>query len=455
MPFIPLIRDESTMTKKIATAAMPVLLMLNAAPVLAEDLIDIYDAAVQNDPAFQSQALTLKAEQQGPDVARADLLPDVRLSGAGVQNHDEASGSSAFVSEGSESFTSYEYGINLTQPLYDRESLLTYRQSKLQAEIAEVEFRDARQGLILRVVNRYLGVLAAQDNLELAVAERRAINRQLDLARSRLEVGLGTRTDLDDAKARFELAQAREIRAQQVLEEAQQALEELIGRRAEQLASLKEDSPLPPPSPNDRSIWVTRAQASNLELIAANLNEEIARREISRQEARRHPTLDLVLSHNVNDADDSIAGGAVRQDASEARLQLEFPLYQGGGISALSRQANYRYQAAQRQTESARRATTRDARSTFLDVTTSRREVTAFDQAVIASEQALESRQEGFEAGLNTNLDVLDAQRDLFQARRDYLQSRYEYIRSRLQLYEVVGELDIADLEEVNRWLEE
>lgn len=442
------------MIRSFIRTAVPAALVLCSVQASAEDLVDVYNAAVQNDPVYQSQALNLKAEEQGPDSARAELLPQVNLFAARVRNHDKISGSTASRATGSASYDSNEYGVNVTQPLYDREKYLSYEQSQISAEIARTNFKSAQQDLILRTVDRYLGVLAAQDNLELAIAERRAINRQLELARSRLDVGLGTTTDLYDAKARFELAQAREIRAQQALEDAHQALWELIGRRVDQLDALRQDNPIEPPSPANPDIWVQRSGNHNLSLISASLSEEISHREVDRQKARRMPILNLVLSHNVQDDQGSIGGGDINQASTDARLQLEIPIFQGGGISADRRAAAYRYEAAKQDTETARRSATRSARSAYLNVTTTAQEVTALDQAVVANEKALESRQEGFEAGLNTNLDVLDAQRDLFQAKRDYLQARYDYITGILQLYAVAGELDLEDLEEVNGWLE-
>ncbi|HSH43872.1 MAG TPA: TolC family outer membrane protein [Arenicellales bacterium] len=442
------------MNRNLPRAAAAALILLWGAKASAEDLIDIYNAAVDNDPVFQSQALTLKAEQEGPASARSGLLPNVRLYAARARYDEEVTGPGAVGAAGSADYDANEYGFNVTQTIYNRERLLNYEQAKLRRQAAETDFLQAQQDLIVRVVDRYLAVLAAEDNLELAIAERRAIFRQLELARSRLEVGLGTSTDLHDAMARYELAQAQEIRAQQTLEDANQALEELIGRRVETLAPLDLDSPLTPPSPEDSAEWVQRAEQGNLDLISAGLNEEVSRREVSRQKARRMPSLDLVVNHDVGDNDGSIAGGDVERSATVARLQLELPIYQGGGISADSRAASYRYQAAGQQTESALRGAIRNARSSYLEVITSVREATALDQAVVASEKALESRQEGYEAGLNTNLDVLDAQRDLFQARRDYLSARYRYINNKLQLYSVAGELGIEDLETVNDWLE-
>lgn len=441
------------MIRLILRAALPAALMLSTTQAFAEDLIDIYHAAAQNDAQYQSQESTLKAEREGPAAARGALLPQVSLFAAGARNHDSVTTGSEFRPSGSATYNSGQYGISVTQPVFDRTKMLSYEQSKLSEQVAEVNFKDAQQQLILRVVNRYFGVLSAQDNLELAVAERRAIHRQLELAKSRLDVGLGTTTDLYNAKARYEQAQAQEIQAQQALEDAHQALQELIGRSVRHLAVLRDKTPLTPPDPANPQVWVQRSQKSNLGLITAGLNEEISRREVARQRAQRLPTLNLTLSHNVQNDSGSVGDGSIDQSSTDAMLQLQIPIYQGGTVSANSRAAAYRYEAAKDQTESARRAAVRSARSDYLNVTTSVREVGALKEAVVAGEKSLESTQQGYEAGLNTSLDVLNAQRDLYQAKRNYSNARYQYITNRLQLYSVVGSLGIGNLETVNKWL--
>lgn len=421
--------------------------------VYAEDLLDIYSAAVENDPQYLADSLNYAASQEETAIARGALLPDVSLSLAHIRNRDELSGDVDFITEGSASFGSDEYSVSLIQPLFDRAKLENYKQAQLQVEKARTEFQVSTQKLITRVVNRYLAVLAAQDNLELAIAERKAVSRQLELAENRLDVGLGTITDLYDAQARYSLTQAREIQANNILDDAYRALWELIDRDITQLSTLKVDSPLPKPDPDQIDIWVEKARNNNLELIIAILDEEINKRELNRQKAEHLPSLNLILRHNQVDEDGSISGPGLKREGSEARLQLDVPLFKGGATSARSRQALLRYQAAQKRRESTYRSTSRTARSAFLDVTSSIEEVSALNQAVIASENALEGKQQEFAAGLNTNLDVLDAQRDLFRTKRDYLQARYQFILNRLRLSEVTGELDQNDLQEVNTWL--
>ena len=55
---------------------------------------------------------------------------------------------------------------------------------------AEIDYLAAEQDLIVRVSNTYFNVLAAQDTLGSEQAARQAIEKQLDQAQKRFEVGL-------------------------------------------------------------------------------------------------------------------------------------------------------------------------------------------------------------------------------------------------------------------------
>ena len=431
-----------------------------AGPVGAVDIVTIYEMAVANDARFGADAAIYRAEQQAPVTARSLLLPALS-AGAGVGRvREERSGGGGFeagdvVTDGSATYGSSDYFVEFRQSIYDRQKILTYRQSKTRAQEADLDFAIARQELIIRTVERYFTVLAARDNIDLTVANRKALQRQLELAEERLQVGLGTTTDLFDAQARFSLAEAEEIEAYNLLENARQSLAELIGLvPPTPLARLKPDAPLPSPEPNDIDAWVARALANNLELSASRKAEEFALQEIEREKAGHLPALDFVVNHVVIDDDGSISGPGFRREGTDAVVQLSLPILEGGAVVSRTREAGYRYQAAQERTESARRRAEQVARSAFLSAITRIRQVEALDKAVLASQSAVEAKQDGFDAGLNTNIDVLDAQRDLFRAQRDHLLSRYDFIRERLDLEAIVGDLKKDDIVQVNSWLQ-
>jgi outer membrane protein len=166
------------------------------------------------------------------------------------------------------------------------------------------------------------------------------------------------------------------------------------------------------------------------------------------------PVVDFNINQNFFDSDGSISGPGSEAHTRDIMVQLEVPLYSGGLIDSLTRQAALRYDASQQNLESEYRAARRNSRSAFLGVITSIERVEALQLAIVASESAVQAKEEGFAAGLNTNVEVLDAQRDLFEAKRDYLQARYDYILNVLALARVAGALNEDNLRRINGWLQ-
>ena len=434
--------------------AAGLVLLLPAAQ--ADDLLTVYRRAQENDPTYRAAGANYQAARQKLPQARASLLPTLSAQADKTRNDNEVVTDAGIVSRpaGRAVFDSTSYTLSLTQPVYNSAIFAGLRQAKAEVRRAEADYAAAKQDLMTRVAEVYFGVLAAEDNLAMARAEKKAIARQLEVAQGRLDVGLATITDVHDARARFELAEAQAIEAANDLEDQRQALHELTGQSMVALSKLRENMPLITPDPPDIDQWVKTALAQNLALRAQHESTKIAREEVKRQRAGHMPTLDIVGSRSRTDADASITGPGVRRDSTAVGLELQVPIFQGGLVSALTTEAKHRYTAAQQELEAQRRATVRATRAAYLGVSSGSAKIGALRQAVIASESALEAKVEGFEAGINTNLDVLDAQRDLFRAKRDYLASRYDYVLNLLRLKQAAGILSEQDLVQANSWLE-
>ncbi len=419
------------------------------------DLMDIYRLAAAQDPVFQAAAANFLADQQERAKARAALLPTISASAGTTQNQDRTIAPDvAFTSQGEADFDSDEYAINLTQTVFDYGEWVRYRQAKLTVQRSELEFAAAKQDLILRTAETYLNVLTAADSLAVSRAEKAAVDQQLELARTRLEVGLGTITDLYDAQARYSLAEARAIQADNALRDAREALRELTGQADLELARLRPDAPQPDPATDTVQTWIERAMTQNLDLLAQNRTVAIAQDEVKAQRAGHLPSLDLVASRRRNDAEGSISGPGLIRDNTDVGLELSVPLIEGGLVRAQVAQARHRLNAARKEREQLRRATDRETRAALLGVSGKASELVALEQAVTASQSALEGKTEGFQAGINSNIEVLDAQRDLFRAKRDVTAARNDYWLNLLRLHKAAGNLNEESLRRVNEWLE-
>ena len=430
-------------------------MLLGSAASNAEDLLDIYRDATQNDPQLRAAEAANRAVQQTRAQSRAPLLPQVNFSANITQNSQEVteSNSPLFSPTGETDYISQGYTLSLRQSLYHHDYYVQLRQTDANIARADAEYEAIRQATILRAAEAYFNLLAAQDNLATAEASKRAISQQLRQTQQRFEVGLSAITDVHEAQAGYDAAVAAELAAQNQLDVARENLRAIIGREPVSLATLQEELPLLAPEPENIDEWVATAQQQNLALLAAESASRVASEEVSRRKAGHYPTLDLFANLNHSDTTDYDARGN-KTDSSQLGVQLNVPIYSGGLTTAQTREARELYTQATENLEQQRRTTVRDTRSAYLAVTTGISQVKARQQALSSAQTALEATQAGFEVGTRTAVDVLNAQQVRYQAQSEYFRARYDYILATLQLKQAAGSLSEADLAEVNNWLE-
>lgn len=415
-------------------------------PLLADDLLQLYQRAQQNDPQIRAARATRLAAGEAKPIARSGLLPN--LSATAGANYTDVQ-----VDNGADdSYDSQNAALALTQPLYRRDRWVRVEQADAQISQAQANLEQAEQSLRLRVAQAYFGVLAAQDTLTFSEAELEAIARQLDQAKRRFEVGLIAITGVHEAQARYDAARASVITARNSLDNAREVLREIVGGELGELLKLKDPVPvLAMPTPADLDHWSQVALDNNPGVVAARHALEVARQEIEAQRSGHYPTVDLVGSYGVSRTD-AVTGSDA--DSASIGVQLAVPLYAGGGISAATRQARYNEQAAREVLEQQRRSVSRQVRDAYRGMEASISRVEALKAGTISAASALEATQAGFDVGTRTLVDVLNAQSELFRSQRDYAQARYDYVLNLLTLKQAAGTVAADDLAEVNAWLE-
>ena len=409
-----------------------------AAP--AEDLVEVFELALTSDPEFLASGADHRASQEARPQALAELRPRARAALDTRWNERQRSGD----------YRSESLILSIEHPVYRRDRRIAVDQADSRIARADALYAAARQDLAVRVAGRYFGVLEAEDELGFAQATLEAFEQQLAQSRQRFEVGLIAITDVEEAKAGFDLSRAQLIAAQNALDIARESLRETTGAYQERLAPLRETH-LVMPEPADIDQWTAIALEQNLRLVAAKHDTETARREIERIQAGHAPTLDAFGSIGLNDGD---SGGALRETwRADVGLRLSLPLYTGGSILSRTRESRHRYQRSLELLELERRRAQRETRDAYLGVDSGISRVQALEQAVRSSLTAAEAIEAGFQVGTRTSVDVLDAQRDLFRARRDLSEARYRYVLDVLRLKRAAGTLSEEDLRIVSIWL--
>ncbi len=437
----------------------------------AADLADVYQRALQNDPLIrEAEANRLAALESKPQALSA-LLPQLN-AGAGYDSSETDGSRTFFADDGSGGFDirsidsksdsdTTSWDVTLRQSVFRWENWVTLRRADKEAAQAEADYQAAQQNLILRTSEAYFNVLAAKDTLTAAEATYEALGRQLEQAEKRFEVGLIAVTDVQEAKAAYDLSTAELIQAKRALATQRESLRELTGDTFDTLARPGDEVAPTAPDPADEEVWVDRAMDQNLALVSSRLAADITRDDISFQRGGHYPSVDLVLSRSYRDIQSTITSeGIDRPNDSDGNdttisLQLTVPLYSGGATSSRVRQAEYRHRAARERLERTARETERSTRDAYLGVMSEMARVQALKQAVASAKVALEATEAGYEVGTRTTVDVLDARRQLFNAETNYARSRYDYLINTLRLRLAAGSLEPTQIARINAQLNE
>ncbi|PAW49637.1 MULTISPECIES: TolC family outer membrane protein [Pseudomonas] len=429
-------------------------LLVLAQPVPALDLRESWNLMQFQGPTYLSAGHEREAALENRAIGKAGLLPKIGITAFdnhinGTQKQPDFYGNNH---TNDLNYASRGATLQLRQPLFNKQKMAEYRQGQYQAEYGNAVFDGKAQDSAVRLAGRYFDVLLAHETAKLAAAKLNALNEQVASTQRRRELGDGTVTDVDEAVARRDLAQAELIEAQDSLVVARRQLQEYIGEAPEQVATLQETFPTPPLQPNTLQEWIIRAGTDNPSIRARRLNVNTADEEVAKAKAGHWPTLDLVLGYTAADSE-TLSTQNQRNRYTSAGVELNIPLYSGGYVSARARQSVATRDQAEEDLNATREEIISGTTREFRSVQSGEARIHALEKAVMSSERSLMSSKKGFLAGSSTNIDILNAQEQIFTARRDLFEAKLRYLLARLRLAADVGALGDDDIENANAYL--
>ncbi|BCX81955.1 outer membrane protein [Methylomarinovum caldicuralii] len=443
------------------------LMLILSLPVHADNLLDVYRLALQNDPTIRAARASLKAGLEAEKLGLAELLPKVESKlGFNFTRKENLgqfpAGSLLIPSNTKTNSVTHNWRLQLVQPIFDLTAWFRFRRGQDLTRQAKVRFTAEQQALILRVVEAYVAVLRARANLAASKAREAATKRQLDLAKERFEVGLAAITDVREAEAGYNLAVATRLADEGAVSVAMEKLTVLTGRYHGPLWDLKADYPVEPPDPADRDAWVRFALQNNYDLKAAALEKEAARQGARAAAAEHLPKIvaSAGYGHSHTDAEqnnmkqDLNSAFEIDNRVGDVSLDLAMPLFAGGGISAARRQARAEFERSRENWLGTQRTVQQATRAEYINLMTSIARIEAGKLAVASARASLEATRAGYEVGTRNIVDVLNTVQGLYAAERDYANARLDYVLARLRLKRLAGTLTPADIHALNHWLD-
>lgn len=422
----------------------------------AMDLLQVYEAAQQNDATVLAARANATAERERIPQARAQLLPNLNANASRNSNR-LTSITPNFLGVEQTTNTSYPSSsqtVTLRQPLFRPMLAAQYRQAEALVDDANAALLQEEQSLAVRVTSAYFEAMLTQEQLALVLAQKTSYATQLDAARKSLTAGSGTRTDVDEAQARLDMNEAVEIEARQNVTYTRQQLEAMVNQPIDKLANLNVTQlALLPPQPNSLDEWTTRAELNSPQLQSLMARVEAARQEIKKVRSGHYPTLDAIAQWSDSESE-SVTNNTSRYINRSAGLQLNIPLFAGGFVNSQVRQSLAVLERAEQVLEAGRRDLGLRVHKEFRGMTENIPKIKALEQAARSADQVVLSSRKSFQAGSRTVLDILNAEQHRMVVLHDLAQARYMYLLAKIRLLALVGEADITAIAAINQVLQ-
>ena len=425
----------------------------------AFDLAYAYQQALTYNADYLKQIASTSATQEQKNIARAQLLPQISGSASMNENYFDQGGMSAF-------YHQPVYQAQLQQVIFDWSKYSGFTKGQYAAEVGDLQLKNAEQQLMVTVSQAYFDVLYAEDTLRATQMTKEALEKQMNQAKKSFEVGTVTIADVNDAQAAFDASTAQEIQNTNDLIYKKNIFRNLTGLDPEQIQPLTDNTNLVLPTPANVNTWAQMGESGNYSIKIADKQVSMANQDIKIAISGHLPTLNVVANYQYQDT-----GGIDSSNMSEstvnsfanipgtplssygtgsAGVQLNIPIYSGGGVNAQVRQAKANYEVARQQLVSTERQTDQNIRNTYWQVQNGVSIVKAQQTALKSAKTKLDSDKLGYQVGVRNSVDLVNSQKNYYQTFQTYQQSRYQYIMARIQLRYLSGSIDDKFIKQIN-----
>lgn len=396
----------------VLAGAMVVAPVMAAAETLADALAGAYE---QSGLLEQNRAL-LRAADEDVAVAVAALRPILSWSASVSRSFGSSESFNATKQKYTRTgFVTNSADIALTASLL----LYDFGATRLRVEAAKETVLATREGLVaieqqvlLRALTAYVNVMRQSETVSLSRNNVRLVEQELRAARDRFEVGEVTRTDVSLAEARLAASRANLAAAEGNLMRAAEEYRAVVGRKP---GNLQPVSKLPE---IERNLDKAKAIAlrNHPDMKEAQYAINAAELNMRRAEAAMKPT--IKLSGRMSKSEDFD-----ERDSSDTRsVSIDFggPIYRGGEMSALARQAIARAQATRSALHVVTGQVAQNVGNAMASLRVATASIEATERQIRAARVAFRGVREEASLGQRTTLDVLTAEQDLLDAETSY-----------------------------------
>ena len=429
-PLVPIYVPDAWSAAPVATTGVTTLLArwwLRFDDPLLGSLIE---QSLLANPSVRSAQAALRQSRALRDVAAAGLLPALGSSASAQQTH----------TDGNDSVDSFKAGLDASwEPDIFGSNRSALAASEATARASAASLGDVQVSIAAEVALNYIALRGAEARLAITDANLASQLETRQITQWRLQAGLVTSLEAEQARAAVEQTRALLPALQTNIQQARHALAVLTGQPPAALATVLADARPIPQAADDLALSIpAETLRQRPDVRAAEHQVRAAAARVAEAEAARLPSFKLGGSIGLNAL--TLAGlsnGATVVSTLLASVSL--PVFDGGARRAQVRAQ----QAALGQTQATYLATVltalKDVENALVALQGDRERLFRLQQAAEAAANALLMARQRYRSGLIDFQIVLETQRTQFNTQDGVASARADMGADHVRLYKALG----------------
>ena len=427
--------------KKIISTLIISLIFSN---LQAEDNLKFYiDRALKNNLQLNAEKKVFESAKQSKNISRSEFLPSISISGnqssTTSTNRTNQNGSSLTDTNSN----SESKSISIEQKIFSGfKGLNTFKKSELEIQKANLSLKKVTQQTIIDSASAYFDLIFKSKSNNFNLSNVDLFERQVESDNARLQKGEITLTDLAQSESSLAGAKANLIKAKTELLATQNNFERIIGDKAPIYKNLSEEAILVLPNTLDESIKL--ANLNNTDLLIAQLDYEIASKDLNIEKSRLSPTASINYSKTEN-KDFSSTIDEIDQETVKATIS--WPLIKGGENISSIKKSTFNKQRYQLIFQDMKNKITTETSNSWSKYQSTKGVLQATKAQLKAAEIANEGITLEYDSGnTRTTLEVIQSRSLLLDARIAFAKAERDFIVSQFELAKQAGSLSIKSL---------
>ena len=407
--------------------------------IFAENELKFFiDAALENNIVLNAERKNKLSIKQNVNISRSEFLPSLSVSSNQTSSQSTNKTNQTGTSISDTNLDSESTTVSIDQKIFQGfKGYNSLKKSELEYKQSEFKLKQVEQETILNTATAYFDFIFKTKTRNFNQSNVSLFERQVESDSARVQKGEITLTDLAQSESSLAGANASLIKAKIELLASKTNFEKITREDIPPADSLNDQVNINLPQTLSKALKI--AKRNNLDLLIAQMDYEISKKELNIEKARLSPSASINYSKSENR---DFSSTIDKVDQESVKATVTWPIIKGGENISSIKKSSLNKQRASLLAEDAENKAVTNTTNIWSNFQSSQSVLRATKAQLKAAEIANEGITLEYDSGnTRTTLDVIQSTSLLLDARKSFAKAERDFIISKITLAFQLGTL--------------